>query len=665
MRVYKYIILYIISVTSIYAGIFTTDYSTVVIETDKSMTKKQDTLFVNFKLQHKDNWHSYWKNPGDSGLATTVNWDLPSSMSSNDIIWPTPTTFSFGELVNFGYKNITNLIVPIKINNTKEGEYQLKGTLKWLVCKDICIPESIDFSLPVKVGKNKVYSKYQETIAQSINQSTYDIYEATLVKKNKNLILAIPIKTNQIGQQPYFYPEQPNSIDYSIKQVFQTTKTGLTITLSQLNNVKAISGIITFSDKDPIYIQTNNSQYLSYIKQLLLIVWLAFLGGILLNIMPCVLPILSIKVLAILDKSNQQQQIIRRQAKYYTGGVLTAFFIIATTLIVLKFIGLQLGWGFQLQSPLFVLSMFMVMIAVGLNFNNVFELPHWISTLTDKVSQKNYQLTTKSSYKDFFTGLLAVVLATPCTAPFMATALGFALTQSYLVMLFVFLALGFGFSFPFLIIAYIPVLQKCLPKPGNWMITFKHMLAVPIYLTALWLNWILVKQLGQSLWFLGAIIALNILSLGLINKFKIKYSKLLISMILIAITIITIHIFYLKPSTNYENSQQLDTLDSLIAQNQKVFVDVTAAWCVTCKVNEKLVLYTPEIVKLFKDNNIKFMTLDWTEYDADITDYLQSFNRVGVPLYVYYNKNGKATILPQVLTQKIVQNIIKSEGINE
>lgn len=662
LHLFKYFFYFIFSL-SLYATTYTTDLTDIIVDKDKTTVQSTETLFLNVNLTHKKNWHSYWINPGDSGIKTTFKWYLPTGFRALTPLFPEPMVFQLGSLVNFGYKENVDIVIPIAINDSVlNGEYNLNAEISWLVCDDICIPEKVTISEPILISSKTLFSKQSTAIQDRIIKRKFNVVEALYIIKPGKVMINIPLNKNNIGSNAYFFPEQLNIFNYQASQLMEITKDGIRLTVpTQANPDRPISGLLTFDDKATLYVKaTQESTDLNWLPIIYAIVF-AFIGGILLNIMPCVFPILSLKVMSILDKTAAEQLTVKRQAKAYTLGVVSTFTVIASLLIILKALGHQLGWGFQLQNPVFVMLLAIVMLAVAMHFNNLLKLPTWLSMLPAYVSNTHYKLTAENRFKDFFTGVLAVIVATPCTAPFMATAIGFAITQPYIIMLTIFIVLGIGFSFPFLLIAYIPYVQQLLPKPGKWMVTLKHILAIPVYVTVIWLMWVVEKQVGAAAWLLTVFMVINLACISLLQPIQNKITKVLVPSLLILLIWITTQIGALKSSDVDFNLSTFNQLMELTNQQEKVFVDVTAAWCVTCQLNEQTVLHTNEITQLFKNQDITLLTLDWTDYDENITSYLQSFDRAGVPLYVYYDSKKNVTILPQLLTKKIIKKIVSED----
>ena len=372
----------------------------------------------------------------------------------------------------------------------------------------------------------------------------------------------------------------------------------------------------------------------------------AFLGGIILNIMPCVFPVLSLKVLSLAKENNHRVL----SGLSYTIGILVSFLVVSAILIILKKVGFVLGWGYNLQSPMFVILLTYILFLVGLNLSGFFNFSIFA------VSKPKIN----SILSHFSTGVLAVIVATPCTAPFMATAIGFALTQPPLITLAIFQALGLGFALPYLILASSPVLLSFLPKPGRWMQILKELLAFPMYGSAAWLLWVAVRQTNSNLLLtinIGLIfLVMTIWSWQFIKPIHGKWKHFWL-IILLFINFIPIKMSYDMTNNTYKEEQVIfseSTLQQLLQQHQKVLVVVSADWCITCKVNEQMVLLSGTIQDAIKKYNVIYMYADWTKRDEKITNYIDSFDRSGVPLYVLYDAEGKHKILPQILTQKIV-----------
>jgi len=379
---------------------------------------------------------------------------------------------------------------------------------------------------------------------------------------------------------------------------------------------------------------------------------LAFLGGLILNVMPCVLPILSLKAIHLVS-SNEKKSFL-----YYITGVLFSFLILFMMITVLKKTGQELGWGFQLQSPFVVLTLVYTMMMVGLSLSGLFVVPNWLYALPFKFGSL------QKGGSHFLSGCLAVILATPCTAPFMAPAIGFAFLQSPLIGFSVIMSMALGFLFPFLLLLVYPKSHLLIPKPGPWMTTLKEFLAFPLYLSSIWLIWVLANQVGTvSIISCGIGICMLLAYCWAYPKLSHSFFKALLIFMTVLVFIFSFHL--IKPSSDPVIKNRVSDIQSLLALKKPVFVNVTASWCLTCQVNDLNVLKNDAVVSFFKKNHIDVVTLDWTKNDPDITAFLSTFNRKGVPLYLYYPPGkSKPIILPQLLTIRTILSLALSDGVN-
>jgi len=395
-------------------------------------------------------------------------------------------------------------------------------------------------------------------------------------------------------------------------------------------------------------------------------------GGLILNAMPCVFPLLSLKIVSLVESGNHNSVERRRHGIAYTAGVILSFLLIAGLLIALRFAGEQIGWGFQLQSPWFIAFLVYLLFVLGLSLSGFIELGSSLQNLGSGLGNKERS---SSDWRgSFFTGVLATVVATPCTAPFMGTAMGFALGQSAIVALLIFAAMGLGLALPFLLIAFIPFLANALPKPGNWMVRLKEFLAFPIYLTVIWLLWVFSRQTGGdavALMLVGLVLVALALWIWRQTQFRDDafISRAIAAFILVAAIILALYAasverndIVLTDNAAVESDAQEYTperLQQALDNGEAVFVNMTADWCITCKVNERIALGTNKVKSAFAAQSITYLKGDWTNSDPVITEYLATFSRNGVPLYVYYAPGKTAVVLPQILTPSIVIDAIR------
>ncbi len=636
------------------------DTSTARLVTNADSISAGQYFTVALHLDLAKDWHSYWKNPGDSGIATTLEFDLPEGFETSDIIWQTPSRYELAGIVNYGYANEVYHFVNITAPNIlSQDEVTLNVSASWLVCKDICIPEYADFALTLPVSN--VPSPSSAIFKDALdNVPANSELRGNFAIDKQHVVIALPKK----GQ---LFPEQENIIAndtlpdivqeggmtyYRFKKGFESIDTMRVVIKSDDGKATShlLSRVDTISFPD---IPASNTQTQKKTSSLWLIVSLALLGGIILNLMPCVLPILSLKALTLVELSNHSRKQAALHGIAYLGGILLTFAAITVLISLLQQAGMRVGWGFQLQSPVFVGALALLLAAVGMNLSGMFNLP----VLLGGMAQGKASRSTPTG--SFFTGIMAVIIATPCTAPFMAPAIGYALSQSFKVQLLIFCALGVGLALPYLLLAFIPALQRFLPKPGAWMNTFKHALAFPMYATAAWLLWVITRQSGTDALaiMLCALLALSFL-LWCYGRTMMPYKKYLFigaMTLTVIVTLKTLKLLSTPSELSLKTISYSETLlNKALVDEQRIFVYGTADWCITCKINERVALNNDAVISHFQDNNIIVLKADWTSYDDNITEYLKRYDRAGVPIYVYYNKKGQDTLLPQILTPQLV-----------
>jgi len=602
-----------------------TDQAIVQMIIERNSTKPGETVWIGFEFILEDGWHTYWKNPGDSGLPIKIDWFLPNEIKSGPINWPTPERQPYGELMNYGYSNKVTILSKLSINkDAKLQNYNISANLEWLVCKEICIPQQGKFKTSLNITNNQeiIMSEINfnvENLLSSLPQSAPGDLKAII--DNRGLVISTDWKIEP-SQKALFFPEKNDLINHSAEQETIIKKNGFEIVVSELaniNNIRKLSGIIKiknnfsnnsffFNDLD-ILIEgqkTFNSEGSILGLSFFWAITFAFLGGLLLNLMPCVLPVLSLKVLAIVrDKENHEAKF---DALFYSLGIMVSFFIMSLILELLRASGQSIGWGFQLQSPFFVTLMCYLMLAVGLSLSGVFNIGTSFTNLGSSLKLDNKGL------GSFLTGILAVTVATPCTAPFMAPAIGYALTQSSLVSLLIFQSLALGFATPFLLIGLFPILSGMLPKPGKWMDILKQTLAFPMYAASGWMVWV-ASQLTNSKEFAASITGLVLLSAGLwiigLKTQQTNYStfrkSIAISLIITAIAIAGLsekQLFNLdseKTALLQSKKFSNEHLQQLLETNTPVFINFTASWCITCIINEQNVLSSEKVIKIFEE----------------------------------------------------------------
>jgi DsbC/DsbD-like thiol-disulfide interchange protein/cytochrome c biogenesis protein CcdA len=585
-------------------------HTEVELLSEVQSAKAGQPFLLGLRMRMDPGWHVYWENPGDSGLPPSIKWTLPNGWKSGIIEWPVPERIDLPPLRSYGYQ--TEVIFPVEITPAAASNNQpvkIKADVSWLTCQVDCIPGKGQLTLEINVGDRMTIDSVNAPVfkqAQSRLPYAKNPWVGTVGQTDHSWILHFT------GAPPpasaYFFPRREDVILHAAEQKLTKTSDGFTLEIPKSNLLthppNELEGILEadnqgFQSVNPVSIKPSLS--------LIAACAFAFVGGLILNLMPCVLPVLSLKVIGLTAHRYTRRQSIQ-SGSFFAAGVLVSFWILAGLLLLIKGAGHQIGWGFQFQSPWFVGVMAILFLIFAFNLFGFFEIGLGL-TGVGALAQS-----AQGRQRDFLSGFLATVVATPCTAPLMGTAISYALTQPAIVSLLIFSCLGLGMAFPMVLVCSFPAFLKFLPKPGPWMSTLKRVMGIFMLLSALWLVWVLALQL-------------NVLS----GKTKWEtYSPSLI--------------------------QQLQD------QKKDYFLDFTAAWCLTCQVNDRLVLQNPKVVEKFKDHSIILVKADWTKYDPVITSALSHYGRNSIPLYVYYSsrqgeeKNLGETITVQGLINTLDQN---------
>jgi thiol:disulfide interchange protein len=630
-------------------------------------------------------WHTYWRNPGDSGEPTRIDWALPEGVAAGAIQWPAPKAIRVEPLVNFGFEGSVLLPVEITVPATaRPGEtLALAANATWLVCEKICIPEEGSFRLDLPIAA----SGSSDAAAQArIEQALADLPQPAgftgALKASGPDKLALALPGLPAGASDLrFFPVSDTLIEHAAEQ----PAAGGTLTLKRSTAFKIetprLDGVVTFNEGgvrralalsaevEPALLQAAAAPAQPPAKvalppppaedlTLLLALAFAFAGGLILNLMPCVLPVLFIKALGFAQLARADRAEVRRQGLLFLAGVLASFLALAAMVIALG-----TGWGFQLQSPPLVILLAVLMALIGFNLIGAFEIGGRLQGLGDGLASRGGPLGA------FMTGALAVVVATPCTAPFMGAAMGYALTQPPAAALAIFMALALGFAAPVAALSYAPGLLRLLPKPGRWMVVLKQAFAFPMFATAIWLIWVATMQAGAD----GALAALvAILAAGfalwLVGVTRssgrgVRVAAAAAAILLVAATSAFV-VQNATPSAQPAAQAGADApgawsparVAELQAQGRPVFVNFTAAWCITCLANERVALSRQEVKDAFARLGVAYLKADWTNRDAVIAATLADYGRAGVPLYLFYpaTKGAPAEVLPQLLTPDAV-----------
>lgn len=671
-----------------------TQYSTVdLIAESATLPADGGTVTVGFYLKPNPTWHAYWKNPGDAGKEPTLDWTLPDGFEVSEFAFPAPHLLPFGGLKTYGFEEeimlLAELVVP---DGLAVGDaVELAGQASWVICDDqICVPDKATVSLTLIVGNGRANPALVDRFAAA-RKAIPSVVEWPATFSVQDEKLEVRIAAADLGdgfENPYLFVESRNLAKYG-RQAYGLTQTGLLFSMDAAANVaseKASNAVLTYTNSDGQAVAVGlelvrdaaaSAGAMVFSDAGGLTLWraalYAFIGGLFLNLMPCVFPILSMKALSLVNIAQQDQRAARESGVIYTIGVLVAFAAIAATILWFRAAGNTVYWGFQFQNGTANFLVALLMVAIGLNLLGVFEVGTRMMGVGNELTQGGER---KSA---FFTGLLAVVVATPCGAPFMASAIGFAFQQPAAVLISIFLALGFGLAFPYLLFSFVPNVGSKLPKPGPWMETFKHILAFPMFLAAAYFLWVGGRVLGVSSMFAGLVAALAMAFMlwaygkaGMARSKRGWYATALMALAA------TVYMFMQVDANKLildENGLavagslgglELEHFDpekvkQYIAADQPTFVYFTADWCISCKANERVALSTDTVAEAFNSRGIKIVEGDWTTEDPVITDWLEMYDRAGVPLYLYFPQGSSletVTILPQILTPGIVVDAI-------
>lgn len=669
----------------------TSPRASVTLVTDKDSVAPGDTVRIALRQKLAPRWHTYWKNPGDAGTPVSINLTLPDGASAGEIQWPGPERISTGPVMSFGYEH--EALFPIAVTVPKSA---LPGTTlpvmakaEWLVCEKQCIPESGSFAIDLPISPTSrpangdIQNAFAATDARAPITATWPTRLAV-----EGAALALTADTGEFNagnvKGAYFYPDDWGVVIHASPQQlsFANGKLNLAMEKGETFNAEApASGLLALTGHDgvtrwfavaPQVIAASPASNAVTIASLPLwqIALFAFVGGLLLNLMPCVFPVLAIKAVSVAGLSGGELRQIRLSGLFYTVGVLVAFTALAVLLLALRASGATIGWGFQFQSPLFVAAMSWLLLAIGLNLSGVYEIGLGLTGTGHKLTHREGHL------GSFFTGLLAVVVATPCTAPFMGVAIGAALGASVLVCLALFAAMGLGLAAPYALLVLFPRLARRLPKPGRWMLRLRQAMAFPMYASAAWLVWVLAQQTGDSGVMIGLAGALLVAFAAWLYGIAQQgggrgYLARGLSIVAILALVILLPQLGGVPSgaaTPVASNADRFTnarLAELRKEGKPVFVNMTAAWCISCLVNEKTTLSRAAVKDALRESRVTYLKGDWTNRDPEITKFLRGFNRDGLPFYAYYPAGtGEPVVLPPVLTESLVLNEIRKTSVN-
>ena len=711
-------------------------------------------FMAGLRLKLEPHWHVYWKNPGDAGLPVTLDWTLPAGASAAPISWPLPVRIAIPPLMDYGYEN--EVLLPVEVTPAKNAQgktLDLKAKAKWLVCKEICLPGSAELSLSLPyaaaAGANPSHAALFAQARADLPLAASAWTFSAQAQDSTILLIATPPAGSSLAAFSFF-PDVPEVIENAAPQKFYPiqggyalelravppdeegeaggkgpdTLTGVAVTESGWNQAKAkgveikaviqrgkarpaalaapivVSGtgeqaapVSPAPDSDaaasgpsPAGVSGTAVPAQSGFVQLLLMLALAFLGGLILNLMPCVLPVLSLKIFDFVKRAGESRWKVFSHGLVFTAGVLISFWVLAGLLLILRSGGSELGWGFQLQSPGFLVVLCALFFFFSLNLFGVFELGYMFTRIGGATTSEGW-------LGSFLAGVTATVVATPCTAPFMGSAMGYAFTQPPYYAMLVFTFLGLGMASPYLILSGFPALMRFLPKPGEWMEHLKQFMGFPLLATAIWLAWVLGKQAGvdaliallfvlllagMSAWILGKWTALHRSTPVRVVAWMVAAVVFLPAFVLVLVYLDqirenrpravsaadgTVPHLVMENGIAWENFSEARVAE-LVGAGKPVFIDFTADWCLSCKVNEKVAFGSDEVVARFNALGITMLKADWTLRDEPIARALAKYGRNSIPLYVLYS--GKSmedyVFLPEVLSPGIVLEALKPFG---
>ncbi|MBI2770425.1 MAG: thioredoxin family protein [Burkholderiales bacterium] len=655
-------------------------------------------LWVGLQLAHQPEWHTYWKNSGDSGLPTQLKWTLPPGVEAGEIAWPIPKKYPIGNLANYGYSGTVLLPVPLTVTpqfkpSLLGGDLEIKLKAQWLICRQECVPEEGEFAL--KIPARSATALYADVFNASFQAQPRSLAGAGTVRIDGGMLkVSVPgLPSEAHGKVLGFFPETKEVIETAapVTQSWDGRVWNAVVPLSlQRSQSPAVMPLVlTLGDKgwrteaqvigqwpqvvaatgvspalEEALRRNSLSQSAPAVSLTLAAALLgALLGGLILNLMPCVFPVLAIKVMGFARHADDRRG-HRVSGLAFSAGVVLSFVLLGALLVGLRAAGQQLGWGFQLQSPLVVATLAALFTVIGLNLAGVFEfgafLPSKLATLESRHPVVN----------SFLSGVLAVAIASPCTAPFMGASLGLAVTLPTPQALLVFAALGFGMALPYLAAGWIPAVAKLMPRPGPWMVTLRQFMAFPMFATVTWLLWVLGQQSGidgaASLLVLLVAMSMVIWSLTLIGRSRRIVGG--ISVVVLALLMWhagqNITAVDARPATAGSDGAwqpwEPGRVEQLLATGRPVFVDFTAAWCVTCQYNKKTTLANPAVLADLSAKNVALVRADWTRRDPAVTEALGQLGRNGVPVYVLYQNGRQPVVLSEVLSVDEVRAAVAS-----
>jgi thiol:disulfide interchange protein DsbD len=687
----------------------TVDYVEVELVSEPQSIRPGEPFTVALRIDPEPGWYTYWRNPGDVGLATRIDWALPEGSETGEIQWPFPKSFDADGIVSHGYDSEVLLLTEIRppASWPADQPFVINANAFWLMCHDVCIPGNAELTLTLPVtdaepqpdprwqvafkltrrlipqptdqaeayfeldgGQFSLLTRSDAPLFANAREVVYLPYENDLIVNTEAQRFEARPNRLYLTQRGNAEPSDiPASLGGAIRITSGVSESSFAVA-ETVYEIKASHGLPATMAMPEEVVPRGAKLATDGLPFTLL---LALGGGLLLNLMPCVFPVLSLKIMSVVESAHCTPREQRLHGIAYTLGVLVFFTIIGGLLLLLRAGGESIGWGFQLQSPWFVGFLIYLLFVMALSFAGTIEFGAGFMGFGDSLAGRGGYV------GSFFTGVLAVVVASPCSAPFMGTAIGVGLSQPPLISLSIFLTLGLGMALPFLVIAFVPALGRVFPKPGPWMNVFRQSMAFPLYLTVVWLIWVLGRQTGIDgvaivlcgmillrfaiwVWSFQSQTAGGRRKLG----WALTWGPVIGALMLLQLPFLNApleagDVVAEAGSKSGWQSFSAERLAQLRSQNKPVFVNMTADWCMICLANERVALSFPSVTRNFKDKGVALLKGDWTNRDPEITRYLQQYGREGVPLYVLYpaQPEGKPQVLPQVLTPMLVQDALK------
>jgi DsbC/DsbD-like thiol-disulfide interchange protein/cytochrome c biogenesis protein CcdA len=651
-----------------------TDHLDSRLVAERTAVVPGEPLQIGLWLAHDPGWHTYWLNPGDSGLPTRIELELPPGVEAGPIRWPIPERLPAGPLVNFGYSGA--MVLPLELAvpaDFPDDTLVIRARADWLICEVECIPGDGEYKLTLPVaGTTAPHSRWAEYFAAAERRQPRPAGMPAFIDfTDQTVELRLPAGLDASpGAGWVFFPATPQVVSNTAAPVWLDHEDGAALVLPKsdyfFNAPEQFEFLLASGDTGLVFTAVPGALPPAEpgpgtaAPGLLVALGLALLGGLILNLMPCVFPVLFLKAAGAIEAAGDRA-VLRRHGLFYTAGVVLSFLAVASLLLALRASGEALGWGFQLQAPAFVAGLVLLFFVLAMNFAGLFEFGGGrLAGLGQRLTEGN------GDRAAFFTGVLACLVASPCTAPFMGVALGVALALPVPAALSIFAALGLGLALPILALGWVPGLARLLPRPGAWMETFRRALAFPLLLTVAWLLWVYGEQtsvLAMS-WLLAALVGVAfglwlLRARGAWRALGYGTLALCIALPLLRAPEVT------SPSAPAAQAEYEPwspaRLAELRAAGEPVLVNMTAAWCITCLANERVALSTATVQGALRDKGVRYLKGDWTRRDSEITAYLESFGRSGVPLYVLYPGVGREpVVLPQLLTVEIVQQALNT-----